>query len=179
MVHDTEIRTTELCYCMYSMVPLVASWYIQIIFNPPITASGELVSCWIGPVTSIIIDMDKGMSLGFICSGFETYRYFRLWPLALFFCMVRVQTGPGNRWRIAHHRTFHVPVNPFHQHIFTSILTLFIFISTLQCLPMEITLIIAQMYMHHFGLWPLAHFPRVLWVQTVTATGEPFAHHSP
>jgi hypothetical protein len=93
--------------------------------------------------------------------------------------MVQVQTGPGNRWRIARHRTFHVPVSPFHRHIFASILTLFIVISTLQCLPMEITLILAQIYMHHPRPRPLAHFPRVLRVQTVTATGEPFTHHSP
>jgi hypothetical protein len=72
MVHATEIRTTELCY--------VLSCFLMHSDNlhPPITASGELVSCWIGPVTSIIIGMDKGMSLDFICSGFETYCYFRL-----------------------------------------------------------------------------------------------------
>ena len=60
---------------MYSMVPLVASWYIQIIFNLSIATSRESVSRWIGPVTSIIIGMDKGVSLDFICSGFEAYCY--------------------------------------------------------------------------------------------------------
>jgi hypothetical protein len=37
---------------------------------------------------------------------------------------------PGNHWHIARHGTLH-------KYIFASILTLYIVISTLQCLPME------------------------------------------
>ena len=52
MVHDTEIRATELCYVLHGTLGCFLIYSdIQIIFNPPITASGELVSCWIGPVT--------------------------------------------------------------------------------------------------------------------------------
>jgi hypothetical protein len=71
-VHATEIRATELCYVLHGTLGCF------LIHSDNLQPSNNSVSCWIGPVTSIIIGMDKGMSLGFICSGFGTYRYFRL-----------------------------------------------------------------------------------------------------
>ena len=68
---------------MYFTVPLVASWCIQIIFNPPNRTGGEVVSHWISPVTSIMIGMDSGISLDFICSVFKTHLY-----LACYRCYV-------------------------------------------------------------------------------------------
>ena len=161
---------------MYS----VASWYIQIIFNPPITASGELVSRWIGPVTSIIIGMDKGMSLDFICFCFETYRYFRLWPLAHFFFLwygcKRDRGTNGASLAIEPFVCLWVPfINIFSPQFWLYTLLL----AHCNACPWRSHSILAQIYMHYFRLQPLAHFPRVLLVQTVTATGEPFAHHSP
>jgi len=112
------------------------------------------------------------MSLYFICSGFKIHCY-----LACYGCkQLRL---PGNCWHIACHRTFHLPVSSFHRHIFASILTLYIVISTLQRCRWRSRLILVRIYMRHFRLQPLAHFPRMLWVQMVTATGEPLAHRSP
>ena len=109
---------------MYFTVPLVASWCIQIIFNPPITTSGELVS------------LDRPGHQHYNWHGlryvFKTHRY-----LACYRCQwLRLL---GNHWCITRYRTFHLPVSSFHRHIFALILTLYIVISTLQCLPMEIT----------------------------------------
>src|ERR1700676_2805594 len=70
--------------------------------------------------TCVILDFDHSL-ISLTCYGCKQLRL------------------PGNRWRIARHRTFHVPVSSFHRQIFALILTLYIVISTLQCLPMETT----------------------------------------
>ena len=43
----------------------------------------------------------------------------------------------GNHWSLACHRTFCAHVSSFHRYIFASILTWYIIISALQCLPKE------------------------------------------